>query len=104
MVQVADGPPHDQLAGHAGRGNGRATAVRLKAHLGRAVSANSQKEAREIAAALVLSLADGVRATHEPGVPRVQEVVDESGTVPHAGPVGRRRRSLLATASMHSIT
>src|SRR5438552_3079519 len=104
LAEVVHGPPLAELARGA-RGRDRwAASVRLETNLDRPAVAHAQEEAREVAAASVLVLADAVGGAHEAGVAGVEEVVHERRTVPHATPAGMACRSFLTSGSMHSIT
>jgi alanine racemase len=102
--QVVERAARRQLAGDAGGGDGRPAAVRLEPHLRHAAVAHPQEEAREVPAAGVLVLPRAVGLAHEPGVARVEEVVDQRGAVPHRAPAGTFSRSLRTIGSTHSIT
>src|SRR2546425_1112734 len=101
--QILHRAARHQLGGHAGRGDGRAAAVGLKARLREAPRAHFQIEPREVAAAGVLVAAGAVGVPHQPGVPRVEEVVDQRRAIPHAAPTGIAWRIRL-TASVTDAT
>src|SRR5881397_1087591 len=102
--EILDRAPDQSLAGHAGGGDGRPATVCLKAQLAGPAVRDAQKEAGEIAAALVLVLTDPIRLAHEPGVPRVEEVIHDGRAVPHARPAGSATRSLRTSGSRQSTT
>src|ERR671919_409230 len=87
-----------------GAADRRPAAVRLKAGLEHATVAHPQIKARLIPAALVLVHAHAVRFPHQPGVARVEEVVEQRRAVPHAAPTGSAARNLRTSGSTDSIT
>ena len=83
---------------------GFTTVARGVSHLGRAPVPHANEDAREVATAVELVHAGAVRVPHEPGVARVEEVLDESGAIPHAAPTGIAARSLRTIGSTDSTT
>src|SRR5207247_10720873 len=65
VAKLVHHPPPAELARDTRRRDRRAAPVGLEAHLDCSAVAHAQEEAREVAAARVLVLADAVGVTHE---------------------------------------
>src|SRR5262249_19042557 len=90
--------------GDAGGRNRRPASIRLKASFCKPAVAHTQIKPRQIPTAVVLVAPGAVGVTHEPRVPRIEEVIDERRAVSHEAPTGIALRTFATEAPTYSTS